>query len=49
MRILHPLNIAADGEALTFSVELCVPVPPPAAHTPEATHTMETLHFGISE
>ena len=48
VRILHPLNIAADEDALTFSVELCVPVPPPATHTPEATHTMETLHFGVS-
>ena len=44
-RILHPLGIETDGEELTFSLVLCVPVPPVSAPDSEATDTMNTLHF----
>ena len=48
-RILHPLNITTKGEALTFSVELCVPVPPLADHSAASVEAMETLHFGVCD
>lgn len=46
-RMLHPLHITTEGDTLSFSLELCVPVPPLAVDAPEATDTMETLHFGV--
>lgn len=49
IRMLHPLNISTDKDTLSFSLELCVPVPPPSFDSPEATHSMEMLHFGVSE
>ena len=46
-RTLHPLDIKTEGEELTFSVVLCVPVPP--AEKPGQTEPgiMETLRLGI--
>lgn len=46
-RTLHPLDIKTEGEALTFSLVLCVPVPP--AEKPGQTEpgVMETLRLGI--
>lgn len=46
-RTLHPLDIKTEGEELTFSLALCVPVPP--AEKPGQTEPgmMETLHMGI--
>ena len=46
-RALHPLNCETDGETLTFSLALCVPVPPLPDSRPAATDTMETLHLGL--
>ena len=46
-RTLHPLHISTEGETLSFSLELCVPVPPLAVDAPETADTMETLHFGV--
>lgn len=48
LRILHPLHIATEGEELTFTLEVCVCVPPLTTHGEEATETMDTLHFGVS-
>jgi len=48
-RTLHPLHITTEENSLTFSLEVCVPVPPLPTDTPEATHSMETLHFSVSE
>ena len=47
MRMLHPLHITAEGDTLSFSLEVCVPVPPLSHSAPEATDTMETLHLGV--
>ena len=46
-RTLHPLDIKTEGEELTFSLVLCVPVPP--AEKPGQTEpgVMETLRLGI--
>ena len=44
-RTLHPLNIETDGEELTFSLVLCVPVPPVSTPDAETGDTMHTLHF----
>ena len=46
-RTLHPLDIRTEGEELTFSLVLCVPVPP--AEKPGQTEPgmMETLRLGI--
>ena len=46
-RTLHPLDIKTEGEELTFSLVLCVPVPP--AQKPGQTEpgVMETLRLGI--
>ena len=46
-RTLHPLDIKTEGEELTFSLVLCVPVPP--AEKPGQTEpgTMECLHLGV--
>ena len=46
-RILHPSDIRREGEAVTFSLTLCVPVPPLPDSRPPATDTMETLHLGL--
>ena len=48
-RTLHPLHITTEEDSLTFSLEVCVPVPPLSTDTPEAAHSMETLHFSVSE
>ena len=46
-RVLHPLDVRTEGEELTFSLELCVPVPP--AEKPGQTEPgmMESLHLGV--
>ena len=46
-RTLHPLDIKTEGEELTFSLVLCVPVPP--AEKPGQTEPgiMGSLHFGV--
>ena len=46
-RTLHPLDIKTEGEELTFSLVLCVPMPP--AEKPGQTEPgiMETLRLGI--
>jgi len=46
-RNLHPLNIRTEEECLTFSLELCVPVPPAETAVPPATDRMNILHFEI--
>ena len=46
-RTLHPLDVKTEGEDLTFSLELCVPVPPEESTGEEATETMGTLHLGV--
>lgn len=46
-RVLHPLNCETDGETLTFSLTLCVAVPPLPDSRPPADHTMGTLHLGL--
>lgn len=44
-RTLHPLDIATGGEELTFSLTLCVPVPPLPKPGQTEPGVMETLHF----
>ena len=46
-RTLHPLDIKTEGEELTFSLELCVPVPPDESAGEAATEHMGTLHLGV--
>jgi len=46
-RTLHPLGIATEGETLTFSLTLCVPVPPAEYSGEAATETMQALHVEI--
>ena len=46
-RVLHPLDVKTEGEELTFSLELCVPVPPDESAGEAATEHMETLNFGV--
>ena len=46
-RILHPTDIRREGETVTCSLTLCVPVPPLPDSRPAATDTMETLHLGL--
>lgn len=46
-RVLHPLEIKTEGEALTFSLELCVPLPEPEKPGMEPPGVMETLNFGV--
>ena len=46
-RVLHPLDVKTEGEELTFSLELCVPVPPDESAGEAATETMGTLHLGV--
>lgn len=46
-RVLHPLDIRTEGEELSFSLELCVPLP--RAGGPEETEPglMKTLHVEL--
>lgn len=46
-RILHPTDIHRNGEDVSFSLTLCVPVPPLPDSCPAATDTMERLHIGL--
>ena len=46
-RVLHPLDVKTEGEELTFSLELCVPVPPEDSSGEAATEHMGTLHLGV--
>ena len=46
-RTLHPLDVKTEGEELTFSLELCVPVPPDGSAGEAATEKMETLNFSV--
>ena len=46
-RVLHPLDVKTEGEELTFSLELCVPVPPDESAGEAADAYMETLNFGV--
>lgn len=46
-RVLHPLDVKTEGEELTFSLELCVPLPEPEKPGMEPPGVMETLNFGV--
>ena len=46
-RVLHPLNLSTEGEELTFTVALCVPLPPAAVSGQEEAGVMTTLHFHV--
>ena len=46
-RTLHPLDIKTEGEELTFSLELCVPVPQPEQPGTEPPGIMQTLNLGV--
>lgn len=46
-RTLHPLDVKTEGEELTFSLELCVPLPEPEKPGMEPPGVMETLNFGV--
>lgn len=46
-RMLHPLNIHAEGENLRFDLTVCRTVPPAEIGSGNATHTMDTLHVSI--
>lgn len=46
-RILHPLGIATEGEDLTFSLVLCVPIPPLPKPGDTEPGIMERLHFEL--
>ena len=46
-RTLHPLDVKTEGEELTFSLELCVPVPPDGSAGEAADAYMGTLTFGV--
>ena len=46
-RVLHPLEVKTEGEALTFSVELCVPVPPEEQGTVPEAELMGELELGL--
>ena len=46
-RTLHPLDIKTEGEKLTFSLVLCVPVPPAEKPGQAEPGIMESLHLGI--
>lgn len=46
-RVLHPLDVKTEGEELTFSLELCVPVPQPEKPGMEPPGIMETLNLGV--
>ena len=46
-RVLHPLDVKTEGEELTFSLELCVPLPEPEKPGTEPPGIMETLNLGV--
>ena len=46
-RVLHPLDVKTEGEELTFSLELCVPLPEPEKPATEPPGVMENLHLGV--
>ena len=46
-RTLHPLDIKTEGEELTFSLALCVPVPPAQKPGQAEPGIMGSLHFGV--
>ena len=46
-RTLHPLDIKTEGEALTFDLVLCVPVPPVEKPGQAELGVMATLRLGI--
>lgn len=46
-RVLHPLEVKTEGEELTFSLELCVPLPEPEKPGTEPPGVMENLHLGV--
>ena len=46
-RVLHPLDVKTEGEELTFSLELCVPVPGDDSAGEAATEKMGTLSLGL--
>ena len=46
-RTLHPLDVKTEDEELTFSLELCVPVPPDDSSSEAADAYMETLNFSV--
>ena len=46
-RTLHPLDVKTEGEELTFSLELCVPVPGDDSAGEAATEKMGTLSLGL--
>ena len=46
-RVLHPLDVKTEGEELTFSLELCVPLPEPEKPGTEPPGVMANLHLGV--
>lgn len=46
-RVLHPLDVKTEGEELTFSLELCVPLPQPEKPGMEPPGIMTTLNLGV--
>lgn len=46
-RILHPLDIRTEGEELTFSLELCVPLPQAPGPGETEPELMKTLHVEL--
>ena len=46
-RTLHPLDVKTEGEELTFSLELCVPLPEPEKPGMEPPGIMQTLNLGV--
>lgn len=46
-RVLHPLDVKIEGEELTFSLELCVPLPEAERPGTEPPGVMENLHLGV--
>lgn len=46
-RVLHPLEVKTEGEELTFSLELCVPLPEPEKPGMEPPGVMQTLSLGV--
>ena len=46
-RVLHPPDVKTEGEELTFSLELCVPLPEAERPGTEPPGVMENLHLGV--
>lgn len=46
-RVLRPLDIRTEGEELTFSLCLCVPVPQPLRPGQAAPEMMRALHVAL--